>query len=118
MGEDDLEAETFAIRFGYMRLDDLREAVDRCFTTLGFYGLSFYGEDRLSVADIAELAGKPHSFLRKAKVGQLREIGFDVRRQGRFPHLTMTFPERPTDLLLESLADVFDDPEPNPHPVR
>lgn len=118
MGEDDLENEAFVIRFGVMKLEDLKEAADRCFITLGFYGLSFYGENRLSVADIAALAKKPHSQIRKTKVGQLRNIGFDIRRHGRFPHLTLRFPEKPSDNELETLIGVFDGPESNPHPVE
>jgi len=118
MGPEDLEDEAFAIRFGLMKLEDLREAADRCFTTLGFYGLSFYGENGLSVADIAALAKKPHSHIRKTRVGQLRKVGLNVRRHGRFPHLTLGFPENPTDKELETLIGVFDGPEPNPHPAE
>lgn len=118
MGEDDLGDEAFAIRFGLMRLEDLTEAADRCFTTLGFHGLSFYGESRLSVAEIAALAKKPHSQIRKTTVGRIRGLGFDIRRHGRFPHLTIRFSEKPTDKELETLIGVFDGPEANPHPVE
>lgn len=118
MGEDDLENEAFVIRFGVMRLEDLREAVARCFTTLGFYGLSFYGENRLTVADIAALAKKPHPQIRKTRIGQLRSVGFELRRYGRFPHLTLRFSENPTDTDLIRLIRVFDEPESNPHPVE
>lgn len=118
MREDDLDDEAFVIRFGVMKLEDVKEAIDRCFSTLGFYGLSFYGENRLTVAEISALAKKPHTQIRKTKVGLLRSIGFDVRRRGRFPHLTMAFPDKPTDRQLKVLIGVFDDPEPNPHPVE
>jgi len=118
MGPDDLEDVAFAIRFGLMKLEDLREAADRCFTTLGVYGLSFYGENRLSVDDIAALAKKPHSHIRKTRVGRLRNVGFNIRRHGRFPHFTLGFSEKPTDKELETLIGVFDGPEPNPHPVE
>lgn len=44
MKEDDLDDEAFVIRFGLMKVEDVKEAIDRCFVALGFYGLSFYGE--------------------------------------------------------------------------
>jgi len=118
MREDTLENEAFVVRFGAMRLEDLQEAIARCFTTLGFYGLSFYGENRLTVADIAALAKKPHTQIRKARIGQLRSSGFEIRRYGRFPHLTLRFNEKPADIDLTRLIGVFDDPESNPHPVE
>lgn len=34
-------ASALRFRFGLMKLEDLREAADRCFTTLGFHGLSW-----------------------------------------------------------------------------
>lgn len=71
-----------------------------------------------SVPDIAALAKKPHSRIRKTKVGHLRRLGFDIRRHGRFPHLTLRFSDEPTDKELASLIGVFDGPEANPHPVE
>ncbi len=54
----------------------------------------------------------------KTPVGKLRKAGFVLERRGRFPHLVLTFPAQPSDEDLERLIAVFDEPEPNPHPVE
>lgn len=110
--------EAFAIRFGVMRDNDLRDAIGRCRRALGFYGLSFYGENRLTPEEIAAVAKKPHRKMRKTRVGKLRKAGFVPERRGRFPHLVLMFPEEPPDEELEKLIAVFDEPEANPHPVE
>lgn len=110
--------EAFAIRFGLMRVDDLRDAVARCHRTLGFYGLSLYGENRLTPEEIAAFAKKPHGMMRKTLAGKLRNAGLVLERRGRFPHLVLRFAEEPSDEDLERLIAVFDEPEPNPHPVE
>ncbi len=58
--QEELLDEALAIRFGVMRVDDLRDSVERCRRALGFYGLSLYGENRLTTEEIAALAKKPH----------------------------------------------------------
>lgn len=115
--QNPLGDDAFVIRFGVMRLDDPRDATSRCYESLGFYGLSFYGESGLRPDEIALLARKPHRLMRKARVGEIRKGGFEIERWGRFPHLTLRFEGRPTDDELKRLADLFDDPEANPHPV-
>jgi hypothetical protein len=83
--------EAFAIRFGVMRVDDLRDAVARCNRALGFHGLSLYGENRLTPEEIAAFAKKPHRKMRKTRVGKLRQAAFVLERRGRFPHLVLRF---------------------------
>lgn len=107
----------FVIRFGVMRLDNLRDATSLCYGSLSFYGLSFYRENGLSPDEIALLARKPHRLMRKARVGEIRKGGFGIERWGRFPHLTLQLELRPTDDELKRLAALFGDPEANPHPV-
>jgi hypothetical protein len=116
--QEELLDEAFVIRFGVMRIDDLREAVARCHRALGFHGLSFYGENRLTPEEIAIFSKKPHRLMRKTRVARLRLAGFVLERRGRFPHLTLRFPAEPSDLELKKLIAVFDEPEPNPHPVE
>lgn len=115
---EELLDDTFVIRFGVMRIDDLREAIARCHRALGFHGLSFYGENRLTPEEIAAFSKKPHRLMRKTRVAKLRRAGFSVERLGRFPHLTLKFPKEPTDQELERLIELFDEPERNPHPVE
>jgi hypothetical protein len=118
MENEDLLDDSYVVRFGLMKVDDLRDAILRCRLALGFYGLSLYGENYLSVEEIAALAKKPHVFIRKSQVGRLRLTGFEVARRGRFPHLTLRFETEPTDATLEALVQVFDEPQLNPHPVE
>lgn len=106
------------VRFGVMKIDDLRDAVGRCFRALGFYGLSFYGENGLSPQEIALLARKPHSLMRKTRVSRIRREGFEIERYGRFPHLTLRFSQEPSNDDLRRLVGVFDEAESNPHPVE
>ena len=110
--------EAFAIRFGVMKVDDLRDAIAHCHRALGFYGLSFYGENRLTPDEIVAFARKPHRKMRKTCVGKLRKAGFVLDRRGRFPHLALRFPVEPSDEELEKLIALFDESEPNPHPVE
>lgn len=84
-GEEELAPEAFVVRFGLMRVADLREAIVRCYQTLGFHGLSGYGENRMTAEEIANLAKKPHRHMRKTQVAKLRKLGLEVERRGRSP---------------------------------
>lgn len=85
--DEPLAEEALVVRFGVMKIDDLRDAVGRCFRALGFYGLSFYGENGLSPREIALLARKPHSLMRKTRVGRIRREGFEDREVRSLPPL-------------------------------
>jgi len=116
--QESLEDAAVVIRMGLMDLADLRDSAQRCRTLRGFFGLSCYGENGLDSGELAELAKMGHAKMRKSVVGKLRTEGFEIGRSGRLPHLTIVFETQPTDGQLNRLIGVFDDPEPNPHPVQ
>jgi hypothetical protein len=111
-GPVELLDDAFVIRFGIMRTDNLRDAVARCHRTLGFYGFSLYGENRLTPEEIAAFSKKPHRLMRKTRVVRLRRAGFQLERRGRFPHLTLRFPAEPSDQELEKLIAGLNSPSP------
>lgn len=105
------------VRYGLMELDHLRIAVDRCKEARGYYGLSFFGENDLSVLEIVTVAARPHRWVRVTTHGILRRQGFELRRSGGYNHLVHRFDDRPDDAELRLLAGLFDPPIRNPHPV-
>lgn len=108
------------VRFGRdtLELEHLVNQAALCYEALGFYGISFYGDNNLSVDEIARLAGKPNQEIRISTVGRFRGTGFELARRGRFPHLTLRFPSPPSDRDLKPLEAMFGEPVANPHPLR
>lgn len=98
-----------------MGIVTLRNAIETCKVWRGFYGLSFYGDNGLSVEETAKLAKLRNTKLRVSGMYQLREIGHEPERDGEYPHLSLRFPVSPTDDELEELVSVFAEPIPNPH---
>jgi hypothetical protein len=70
--EPPLRDDAIVIRGGLMELVPLRVALDTCFEENYFYGLSVFGENDLTVEEIAEAAGGrlPHTSIRVSTVGQ------------------------------------------------
>ena len=102
------------IRGGLMGILPLKFAIDACMARKGFYGLSFFGENYLTIDDVALLAAIPHPRIRVSTVGALRSIGIEPVRSGEYPHLSVRFEVNPSDDVLERLAAVFEDDIPNP----
>lgn len=109
--------EALILRYGLMELPHLRDAVERCKIVRKFYGLSFFGENGLTVEEIALAAPSPHNWVRVAAYGALREAGFRLRRDGAGNHLVLRFEGNPTDSELRRLVKLFDEPQENPHPL-
>lgn len=97
-----------------MEVATLRIAVETCQERHGLYGLSFWGDNGLTLDEIATLAGLPQSRVRVSTVGVLRSAGLEPVRSGRHPHLTIKWGTSPTDDELESLARLFSEDVPNP----
>ena len=89
-------------------------AIDACLARFGFYGLSFWGDDGLTVEQIVTLAALEHTMIRVSTVRRLRRIDLDPFRSGAYPHLTIRFEVSPSDDELSRLAAAFDPPIPNP----
>lgn len=94
----------------------LRRSVETCQARLGFHGLSFWGEDGLSVKEICLAARLRNRRIRVSTVGRLQARGYEPVRSGSRPHLTLRFDRVPTDEELWRLARVFDRDIPNPRP--
>jgi hypothetical protein len=85
----------------------------------GFFELSFFGENDLTVDEICKEAGLRNGKIRVSRVGALRGAGFDPFRCPPPPlHLCVRFDSEPTDTVLERLRRAFEDPLPNPHRRR
>jgi len=61
-----LSDDAIVVRFGRdtLELEHLVNQAALCYEALGFYGISFYGDNNLSVDEIARLAGKPNQEIR------------------------------------------------------
>lgn len=113
-----LRDDAVIVRFGLMELPHVRDAVEKCFVVRKYYGLSFFGENDLSVEEIAREAGAPQNWLRVTSYGALRTAGYRLRRQGARNHLTLRLNDKPSDEELKALIRLFDEPEENPHPLK
>lgn len=112
-----LEDDAVVVRFGLMAVSNLRDSVDRCHATRGFYALSFFGGNRMTVEEITRAAGAPHRWLRTTTHGALAALGHRLTPEGPDNHLVLRFERDPSDADLEALASLFDAPIRNPHPL-
>ena len=115
MAAEPLNDQAYVIRGGLMRIVTLRVAIDTCMVRLGFYGLSFFGDNDLAIDEVALHAALPNPRMRVSTVAALRSIGREPLRSGEYPHLSVRFEVSPSDDELERLVAVFDDAIPNPY---
>jgi hypothetical protein len=115
--DDPLIDETLVIRGGLMELVPLRQALQTAHAVIGFYGLSFWGDNGLSFDQVCFEAQIRNGRVRVSTVGRLRSLGHEPFRSGSFPHLSVRFELPPTDEELEALVGVFDPVVPNPYPL-
>lgn len=112
---DPLEDDAVIVRFGLMAVSSLRDSVGRCHATRGLYALSFFGENRMTVEEIARAAAAPHRWMRTTTHGALAALGHRLTREGPNNHLMLRFGREPSDADLEALTALFDAPRRNPH---
>ena len=114
-----LRDDAFVVRGGVMEIPMLVLSLRQAMIEDGFFELSFFGENDLTVEEICKEAGLPNGKICFSTVGVLREAGFDPFR---YPpprlHLCVRFDREPTDTILERLRGAFEDPLPNPHRRR
>jgi hypothetical protein len=89
------------------------------FDTDGFWGVSGFSAAGLTVGEIAQLAYEqgrlPHPQIRTSTAGQVRDGGFEIEETSDdYPHVDILVPPEPDDEVWARLADLFDDPIPNP----
>lgn len=92
----------------------LRQSPETCRARMGFYGLSFWGENGMTVKEICLQARMRNLRIRVSSVGRLRALGHEPYRSGSAPHLTVRFRVAPSDQDLWRLARAFDPDIPNP----
>jgi hypothetical protein len=109
---------TIVIRGGERSLDSdvLERAVGDCWEAHGFFGLSVFGDP--ATADISEIVRRTplirRRLVRTAKVGRLRDAGFEVVPTfvNRY-HFSVVLPEA-TEQIFDALRSCFSPPMPNP----
>ena len=104
------------IRGGLMGVPALRQSLETCRARLGFHGLSFWGENGMTVKEVCLLAPLRNFRIRVSTVGRLRSHGYEPVRSGVRPHLMVRFERPPTDEELWRLAHAFGPDIPNPRP--
>jgi hypothetical protein len=97
-----------------MEVVPMRIALDTCRARHRFYGLSFWGENGLTIGEIVALAELEHLHIRVSTVGRLRAIGREPVRTRRPGHLSLRFEVSPSDEEVGELASAFDPPIPTP----
>ena len=95
----------------------LRHAIQTSHEVDGFYALSFYGDNDLSVSEIVQLAQLPHGKIRVSNVGALRNMDLEPLRSPPYPHLLVKFDICPSDDELEEITRLFALPIPSPRVV-
>jgi hypothetical protein len=114
-----LRDDAFVVRGGGMEIPLLVVSLRQEMIENGYFELSFYGENDMTVDEICKEVDLPHGTIRVSTVGALRQAGFDPFRCPPPPlHLCVRFDHEPTDTVLERLRGAFDDSLPNPHRRR
>lgn len=118
-----LKDDTLVVRGGLMELNGLRNSVQTGYVRDGYYSLSFFGADGVTVEEIiaAAKANYPGSLnnkkIRLSTAGEIEaKIGRKPHREGDFPHLEVRFETNPSDEDLQAIEEVFDAPVDNPLP--
>jgi hypothetical protein len=81
-----------------------------------FYNLCFWGDNNMTIEEIAKEAYIRHGQVRVSTIGKLRALGHEPFRSDPWPHLTVMFEWQPTDDQIEELVGAFDPPVQNPDP--
>jgi hypothetical protein len=116
-GGPELPDDAYVMRGGMMTLENLRTNAEAHFDEFGEYGLSVFSVPGMSVQELALLANRPNRTMRVSTCARIRAVGYLIVRseeEGGPGHADIKLPEEPTDEILQVIADVFDDPEPNP----
>ncbi len=93
-----LADDTVIVRGGLMRLDDLSTSAENARRRLGKPGLSVYGADGVSAAELVRSLNRgdspkmPYSMLRISTAGMIRRGGFEIFPTGDAPHQTIRLP--------------------------
>jgi hypothetical protein len=112
-----LPDDAIVIRGGVGSPETIAVNAQTTFDTDGFWAVSGYAAAGLNAAEIAQLVRKrlPHGQIRVSSVGVLRDGGFEVQETpDDYPHVDIFVPAEPDDAVCAQLADLFDDPIPNP----
>lgn len=104
--------ETQILRGGLCRLEALRDSAEDCFAVKGYWGVSGWAADDMTVAELVSSLGAklPHSKMRMVATKDLLNAGFRVEYTGIEHHVTIYFDQKPTDTDLQRLGNLFSSP--------
>ena len=113
-GSRPLDDDALVVRGGLMELAGLRTAVETGYRRDGYFSLSFFGENGMSVEEIIRAArdaspgALPHKQIRLTTAGRFaHEIGRKPHREGEVPHLEVRFETNPTDEELLEIEGIL-----------
>ena len=111
-----LDDDAWVLRGGLMDLTRLCDSLNEALEEDGYHNLCFWGENGMSVDEIAHDALIRNGQIRTSTVGALRGLGYEPYRSEPWPHLEVRFDREPTDEELKALVRVFGEPVENPDP--
>lgn len=116
MSIDDLPDNATVIRGGPMTAANVIRRARKDQWRLGLLGISAFAgsSPETTVAELVELGEIPHAVLNRSTVGRIREVGFVIRRFGRWPHCTIDLGDDADEDAAARLVAAFDQPEPTP----
>lgn len=104
------------LRGGLMVLETLCGSVKESIEEDGYYNLCFWGENNMTIEEIARASLIRNGQMRVSTVGRVRALGYEPYATDPWPHLEVRFEAEPTDDELEALVRAFEEPIPNPDP--
>jgi hypothetical protein len=100
------------VRGGEMKPGHLLEAAERCYAQYDFYGVSAWGLPGDTILDAARRLTAPYRVVRQAPRARISaQYEINTRQDG---HNSLIFPSRPNVEDCQNLANLFDEPIPNP----
>jgi hypothetical protein len=119
-GGEELPDDAFVVRGGMMMVDNLRTNVEAHFDEYEDYAVSVFSVPGMDLHELAVLANRPNGQIRVSTCRRIRDLGYEiVRSEHEGPgHADIKLPEEPSDEVLQTIADAFDEPVPNPAALK
>jgi hypothetical protein len=114
-----LPDDAIVVRGGEGKAKTIAVNAQTTFDTDHFWGVSSFSAAGLTAAQIAQIAYDaerlPHPQIRTSTAGRIRSAGFEIdETPDDYPHADILVPPEPSDEVCAQLADLFDQPIPNP----
>jgi hypothetical protein len=110
-----LPDDALVVRGGELKILDVAQAIDLCWTEHGVYGLSVWAAETPDVPALCALVPiLPHAQVCWTTAGMLRALdGVELVSTRAAPHYTLVIPNSESDTV-EGVRDCFSNPIPNP----